>query len=378
MKVLKFCIIFTAILTLALVYMPQPISPLLSQYFDIGLQEVSWIIGVTLIPLAIAPLFYGYLLEIFSLKKLLIISLFCCAFFGIVSTLSDEFYFFLFFRILQALCIPAILTSLLTFLSRIDTNNIQQNVAIYVGATTFGGFAGRVFGSYLSDHFSWHFAYNFFAILMLVLSLIFVFFKENVQIRKNTKISYKDFLYFLKETRFMVILFCVFIVFYSFQSVVSFLPFHLKESIKNITQTQIGIVYLGFLTGVISSLLINKTIAFFASKYRTAIFGFVVFIVGCFCMMAENFYFIFFAMFVFCSGMFISHCIFSGLLNSLAPKKGLSSGLYLTFYYSGGVLGSFLPSFYYESFGWEILCIFTVFLLLFALLVFVKFRRFYK
>ncbi|MEE6530739.1 MFS transporter, partial [Campylobacter coli] len=36
------------------------------------MHQISWIISVTLIPLAIAPLVYGYLLEIFSLKKILV------------------------------------------------------------------------------------------------------------------------------------------------------------------------------------------------------------------------------------------------------------------------------------------------------------------
>lgn len=262
-------------------------------------------------------------------------------------------------------------------LSRLESDNIQKNTAIYVGATTFGGFVGRVFGSFLSDLFSWHFALNFFSILMMVCAFLFLFFKEH-PISLNTQTSLRDFLPFVKELRFMVILFCVFTIFFSFQSIVSFLPFHLKESIKDITQTQIGLVYLGFLTGVISSLLIGKTIEILGSKIRTAIFGFLVFIAGCFCMIVGNFYFAFFAMFVFCSGMFISHCIFSGILNSIADKKGLANGIYLTFYYSGGALGSVLPSFYYESFGWEFLCIFTTFLLFIALIIFSKFRYFYK
>lgn len=69
MKMLKILIIFCATLTLSIVYAPQPIAPLLSNYFHVNLHQISWIISVTLIPLAVAPLVYGYLLEIFSLKK---------------------------------------------------------------------------------------------------------------------------------------------------------------------------------------------------------------------------------------------------------------------------------------------------------------------
>lgn len=108
MKMLKILIIFCATLTLSIVYAPQPIAPLLSNYFHVNLHQISWIISVTLIPLAIAPLVYGYLLEIFSLKKILVVSLFLCSIFGIIGNLNDNFYFFLFLRFLQALCIPVV------------------------------------------------------------------------------------------------------------------------------------------------------------------------------------------------------------------------------------------------------------------------------
>lgn len=81
---------------------------------------------------------------------------------------------------------------------------------------------------------------------MLCSGFLFLFFKEHYT-NLNTQISLKDFLPFIKEVKFIVILSCVFIIFFSFQSIVSFLPFHLKESVANITQTQIGLVYLGFL-----------------------------------------------------------------------------------------------------------------------------------
>ena len=182
---------------------------------------------------------------------------------------------------------------------------------------------------------------------------------------------------YLSRNEFLVLLICVFVMFFSFQSIVSFLPFHLKESFVNITQTQIGLVYLGFLTGILSSLLIQKTIKILKSKFNTAVFGFLVFIAGCLSMMITHFLWSFVSMFIFCSGMFICHCIFSALLNLKIHQKGLANGLYLTFYYSGGVMGSVIPGFYYEILGWNFLCIFTILLLLCALTLFLKFKKFY-
>ncbi|KAA6225239.1 MULTISPECIES: MFS transporter [unclassified Campylobacter] len=377
MKALQLLIIFTAMLTLALLYAPQPLMPLLASYFNVNLNQISWIMSIALIPLAISPLIYGYLLENFSLKKILIVSLFACAILQILGSLVLNFYIFLSLRFIQALFIPAILTSLLTLLTRIDTNNIQKNIAFYIGATTFGGFVGRIFGSYLSDIFSWGIALNFFAFLMLICAFSLMLFKQKYS-NLTQKTSLKDYIPFFKQAKFIALFICIFTMFFAFQSITSFLPFHLKEVFKDITQTQIGLVYVSYLTGVLSSLLINKTIQILKSRSNTAVFGLISFIMGCFFVMVKDYYFSFFAMFVVCSGMFICHAIFSAMINLSTTKKGLANGLYLTIYYSGGALGSVLPGIYYQIVGWDFLCTLTASLLFCSLLGFLRYKKDFK
>ncbi|MBR6610993.1 MAG: MFS transporter, partial [Campylobacter sp.] len=63
---------------------------------------------------------------------------------------------------------------------------------------------------------------------------------------------------------------------------------------------------------------------------------------------------IFVAMVVFCLGNFIAHSIASGFVNKMATThKGISNGLYVSFYYFGGALGSFIPGLIYMPFGWS-------------------------
>jgi len=48
-----------------------------------------------------------------------------------------------------------------------------------------------------------------------------------------------------------------------------------------------------------------------------------------------------------------------------SSQKSLTAGMYLTFYYLGGAMGSYLPSLVYERFGWDVviglLCLIVVF-----------------
>jgi len=52
--------------------------------------------------------------------------------------------------------------------------------------------------------------------------------------------------------------------------------------------------------------------------------------------------------------MFLVHATASGWLNKLAgSSKGVVNGLYVAFYYGGGVVGSSLPGLVYHGYGWS-------------------------
>ncbi|TEY04597.1 MFS transporter [Campylobacter sp. US33a] len=374
---LKILTIFSAALTLAMLYAPQPLLPLFAQYFNISLNKVSLIISFALIPLAFAPLIYGYLLEKFSSKYILITSLFACGILQIFCTFAKDFELFLFLRILQALCFPAILTTLLTVLTRTQSENVQKNVALYVGATTFGGLFGRVMSSFLADLFSWQMSLNFFAVCMIFCALLFVRLKDNNTV-KLQKPNFFDFIPFVKDFKILLIFCSIFVVFFSFQAIMSFLPFYAKTHFENISQAQIGFLYMGFIMGIVVSAFISQITKILGSKTRVVILGLMLYILGTLMMALPSFILVFGAMFVFCGGMFICHCVLSALLNLNSNKKGIANGLYLSFYYSGGAFGSILPSFFYQTFGWQMLCFVIAFLLLIILFVFIRFRYYYK
>ncbi len=72
-------------------------------------------------------------------------------------------------------------------------------------------------------------------------------------------------------------------------------------------------------------------------------------------------------MFVFCTGMFLVHTILSGYLNKLSKQnKALTNGIYLSFYYTGGAIGSFFPGIIYKLYGWDFFLLIMLIILLFA------------
>ncbi len=62
-------IIYTTILTISALHMPQPLLPLLGNSFNVEMDTISLIMSATFIPLTFIPVISGILLNFFIAKK---------------------------------------------------------------------------------------------------------------------------------------------------------------------------------------------------------------------------------------------------------------------------------------------------------------------
>ncbi|NQY94008.1 MAG: MFS transporter, partial [Campylobacteraceae bacterium] len=118
-----------------------------------------------------------------------------------------------------------------------------------------------------------------------------------------------------------------------------------------------------------------KIIKVFGSEIKAIMVGGAFYILMIIFFMAESLALIFVMMFLLCIGMFTVHSIATGMANSMKQsQKALTSGMYLSFYYIGGALGSVVPSVIYGYFGWNILLGVFIFALVLAFML-VYFNR---
>ncbi len=65
-------------------------------------------------------------------------------------------------RLVQGLLIPAMLTSLMTYISQVTAkSDIARAMAWYIAATILGGFAGRAFSGLIASLLHWRFSFLF-------------------------------------------------------------------------------------------------------------------------------------------------------------------------------------------------------------------------
>ncbi len=357
-------IVYNIMVVLSVMYATQPLQPLLAYEFGISMTQSSLFTAVVLFWLGIAPIVYGYILESVSSKKMLLVASSTLFFTNLVLGFSNSFEMFLLARFVEGLVVPAILTSSMTILANIDKKNIQFNMSVYVASTVFGGLVGRVMSGFIATEFGWRVV--FFSLSLALLIALFFIKNLNLDINaKLTKATLHNVIGILKDRRFALIYFVMFSVFFVFAGLLNLMPFRMKELFGDVSETTIGLLYLGYGVGVVVALLSRKIVIFFGSEIKTMLIGGVFYTLMILFFASKTLSVIFTMMFLLCIGMFTVHSIATGLANSMKEsQKGLTSGMYLTFYYIGGAVGSIVPSMIYSRFGWEsVIAVFMILLI---------------
>lgn len=348
-----FIIIYGIVVVLSVMYATQPLQPLLAKEFNVSIVKASQFTAVIMLFLAIAPIIYGYILERVNAKKMLYIASIILIITNTILAFTNSYELFLAIRTIEAIVVPAILTSSMSILANLDKNRVKFNMSIYVASTVFGGLLGRVISGFIATIYDWEMVF----ISLSLASLFGLFLITKLEFNGEahlTKATIKDIKEILKDKRYVVIYSLMFFVFFVFAGLLNILPFRIKELESNATETQIGLLYLGYGVGIVVSLWIDKIVKFFNKEMKAILFGIIIFSISTLIFIVENSLVSFLNVFLFCLGMFIIHTLSTRIGNSLKDtQKSLTSGMYLSFYYIGGAVGSVIPPFVYQHFGWE-------------------------
>ncbi|MCW8858861.1 MAG: MFS transporter [Deltaproteobacteria bacterium] len=360
-------IIFNTILALSVLYAPQPLLPVLSAEFSVSREAAAALTTVTFIPLALAPLAYGYLLETISPIRVLKIAVPLLAITELLFAGSSSFSMLIAIRLFQGLLVPAILTSLMTYLSgRSTADTVQRVMAMYIAATIFGGFIGRATSGLIANLFGWRFSFILLAIT-LVIGFITLFRLPETSGVTMIRPQPNALLEILRKPAFLPLYLSVFCLFLVFAAVMNFLPFRLTELSDQANELRIGLMYSGYMMGIVTSLGAPKFIGWVKGEIRTMRIGLFALGITLIGLAWQQIWVLFGMMFLFCAAMFLVHSTASGLVNRMAGSehRGLTNGLYVAFYYAGGSVGSFAPGIIYRYYGWNgflllliIICIF--------------------
>ncbi|NOR49897.1 MAG: MFS transporter [Desulfuromonadales bacterium] len=366
-------ILFTTILALSALYVPQPLLPVLTAEFGVARETAALLTTVAFIPLSLAPLFYGVLLETVSARRMLRLAVLLLAITEGLMFVVEPFAGLMVLRLVQGLLIPAMLTSLMTYTAQVTAkSDLARAMAWYIAATILGGFAGRAFSGLIASLLHWRFSFLFlgFALLVAWFWLGRIADANSVRVaRPDMKAIGKVLTDPIVRTAYAMV-FCFFLV---FAAMMNYLPFRLTELSPNADEFRIGLAYLGYLMGIVVSLNAVRIHQRCGGAERAMVGGLAFFILALLVMAVPQVAALVGGMFLLCGASFLTHATATGYLNRhMSQYKGVVNGLYVAFYYGGGAVGSYLPGYVYRGFGWSGFVAVLIVVLLVALLLAVR------
>jgi len=346
-------VLFSTILAFTVLYAPQPLLPVLARDLAVSQPAASLLTTVTLIPLSIAPIAYGFLLESVSAKRVLIVAAALLAGTSFVLATGPGYGGFLAVRLMQGLLIPAMLTALMTYVSAsVEPARLGRAMAVYVASTVLGGFVGRAFSGIVTELSNWQVTFGLIGALLLV-TVALLLRLQGDSTSRFSRVHPRvigEVLRFPGLGRAYLVIFCAF---FAFASLLNFLPFRLTELADGLGSAAISLMYTGYLMGIAVSLASGRAVLRFGER-RVVTAGLLLFLAAILLFQVPVVPFLFANMFLLCAGMFLVHSVLPGYVNRLAPeRRGIVNGLYVAAYYAGGSVGSFLPGLVLAAGGWN-------------------------
>lgn len=346
-------IIFTTVLTISSLYLPQPLLPVLAGEFGVGPDLAATLITIVFVPLSLAPLLYGYLLEALALRRLLRCAVLLLALFQGLCFFAPSFRILLLLRLGPGLLVPALLTALMTYVaSTAPKSRLPRAMAVYIASTILGGFLGRACSGAIATWLGWR--YSFLALAFSLLLAWLALGRLAPVPGQHLARPRADLLPAVLANRQLLRIYtAIACLFFVFAAVMNFLPFRLTDLSSKASELRIGLMYSGYLMGIATSLGAVRIGALLGGPLPVMTAGFAIFCLAITGLASTQIAVLFGVMFLFCGAMFLVHATATGYVNGLSSAhRPMVNGLYVGFYYGGGALGSWLPGLVYRDWGW--------------------------
>jgi YNFM family putative membrane transporter len=359
--------LFATVIAFSTLYIPQPMLPLLAERFGVSAGEAGLLMTVAMLPLAFAPIVYGYILQAVPAKLMLIVALGllalnqCCFYF------ASEFWHLVGLRLLQGLLLPAIFTALMTYCaSMVPATMVRRAMGFYIGATILGGFSGRLAGGIFASVFDWRSAFVVMGLLQLLPLLMLLKVDADASIN-FARLDSSSISRVLRNRNYRFMFLSLAAVFFVFSGILNNVPFHLRDIHPGATPLIISMLYLGYLIGAPVSFVSETIVKKLGDERKGLFLGLAINAFGLVMLLFVAFKGLVVMMFFLAAGFFLIHALLSGLANHLASEhKGVVNGLYVSIYYFSGAMGSWLPGYVYESVGWHGMIFALLLILLFC------------
>jgi MFS transporter, YNFM family, putative membrane transport protein len=337
-------------------YAPQSILPLLSHEFSASAAEVSTIITVSTLAVAVTAPFTGAVADVLGRKRVIVAAMFMLVVPTLMVAMADSLSALIFWRAVQGLVLPPIFAVTVAYIGdEWPRQEATTAAGIYSSGSSLGGFSGRLVTGLFADLVSWRAGFVALAGIAFAgaIATIFLLPHERKFVRSEGFLaSGRQMLAHFRNGQLLATYGVGFGVLFNFICTFTFVSFHLAAPPYNLSATWLGAIFAVYLVGSALSPLVGWAVTRFGRR-RFTVKVLALWIAGIALTLAPSLTLIILGLAISAGCGLICQAISTGYV-TITAKAGRSSavGLYVTSFYVGGSFGAALGGLAWTIAGW--------------------------
>jgi MFS transporter, YNFM family, putative membrane transport protein len=327
-------------------YSPQAILPLLSQEFGATAAEISTIITVSTLAVALTAPFTGAVADVLGRKRVIVAAMFVLVVPTVMVGLSTSLSAIIFWRAVQGLVLPPIFAVTVAYIGDEWPHQQATTAAgIYSSGSSLGGFTGRLLTGLLADLINWR--AGFFALASIAFAgaiAVAVLLPRERKFERSAGLaaSGRQMLAHFRNRQLVATYAVGFGVLFNFICTFTYISFHLAAPTYELSASWLGALFVVYLTGSLLTPWTGWAVGRFGRRRFTvrviALWG-----VGIALTLAPSLPLIILGLAISAGCGLICQAISTAYV-TITAKAGRSSavGLYVTSFYGGGSFGAAL------------------------------------
>ncbi len=360
---------FCAFLSL---YSTQPLLPLFHRLFNASKLAVSLTVSAPTLAVALAAPFVGMIADLKGRKKVIIPAIYLLAVSNLLIATSPGLSTIIFWRFIQGLLTPAVFAVAVAYINEEwASSETGFVISAYITGTVLGGFSGRFLCGLVSAHWSWPWVYVLLGLLNLALAGVVSAWLPLAKSFKRVEdygAGLRNMLGHFRNKQLLSIYAVGFTILFSMVGTFTYITFYLAEPPFSLGPALLGAIFAVYLIGAVITPLAGKW-SDRLPGWKILSSALFVSMAGVLLTLSHVLWLVILGLTLCSSGVFVCQIITNRSIGAAAGKSRASAvGLYVSFYYCGGFVGSVVPGFLWELGGWPYCATFIALVLLASLL----------
>jgi len=347
----------TAFLTLVDLFATQAILPSLTRAYGVTPAAMGFAVNASTLGMAISGLVVSLFSRYINRRRGILVSLVLLSIPTALLATAPDLMIFTALRIVQGLCMASAFTLTLAHLGE-ECSDMDADgaFAAYITGNVASNLVGRLIAAAVVDHFGLASNFYFFAAINLAGAVLVYYTVAHTTLMAHAGVirasPFAAWIEHLRNPRLRAAFGVGFCILFAFIGTFTFVNFVLVRPPLSLGMMQLGFVYLVFLPSMVTTVLAGRTVRHLGT--RPTLWGSLgLAAIALPLLLLSNLSAVLIGLVLVGVGTFFAQAVATGFVSRAATgDRGAASGMYLSSYFAGGLVGTAVLGQAFDRFGW--------------------------